>query len=231
MKHLKLSSQNPQFTLIRSLFSFTSVVPISVHHLLENPSNLIILTNDPYYWLKYNRSIFGSCNGLLCLLGDSSRKANNNQNYRIIWFRFWNASIRTISEKLGSFDDFSNLLPSSFHFAFGYDNSNDTYKVVALRDSDGEAKVKRITLTHSKFVVLNPKKACYHDWKHRDRTWYSFLEFWFANRSTAFFGSCTPPLPKLSLVLTAVVKLYYFLCRGSQEGSMCARVARYSEEC
>lgn len=146
MKHLKRSSQNPQFTLIRSLFSFTSVVPISVHHLLENPSNLIILTNDPYYWLKYNRSIFGSCNGLLCLLGDSSRKANNNQNYRIIWFRFWNASIRTISEKLGSFDDFSNLLPSSFHFAFGYDNSNDTYKVVALRDSDGEAKVKRITV-------------------------------------------------------------------------------------
>jgi len=141
-KHLKRSSQNPQFTLL----SFTSVVPISVHRLLENPSNLITLTNDRYYWLKYNRVIVGSCNGLLCLLGDSSRKASNNQNYRIIWFRFWNPSIRTISEKLGSFDDFSNLLPCSFHFAFGYDNSTDTYKVVALRDGDGEAKVKRITV-------------------------------------------------------------------------------------
>jgi F-box interacting protein len=140
-KHLKRSSQNPQFTLLRSVFSFTSVVPISVHHLLENPSNLITLTNDPYYWLKYNRSIVGSCNGLLCLLGYSSRKATNN-----IWLRFWNPSIRTISEKLGSFDNFSNLRPSSFQFAFGYDNSTDTYKVVALRDGDGEAKVKRTTV-------------------------------------------------------------------------------------
>ncbi|XP_003611199.2 F-box/kelch-repeat protein At3g23880 [Medicago truncatula] len=108
----------------------SSVVPISLSRLLESPSNSITLTEDPYYNLKDKDcpSVIGSCNGLICLFGYS-------YNYiRESWLRFWNPATRTISDKLGHCHN--PVLP--YRLTFGYDNSMDTYKVVAL---EPEARV------------------------------------------------------------------------------------------
>jgi F-box interacting protein len=61
-----------------------------------------------------------------------------------MWLRFWNPATRKISDKLGSDFNFGN---SRYHwkyggkFVFGYDNSTDTYKVVAVNFSGSNARV------------------------------------------------------------------------------------------
>jgi F-box interacting protein len=108
-----------------------SAVPISVSSLLELP-----LANryfEPYYGLRefdipknpyYVLSnmdcdhIIGSCNGLLCLRGDTWATEPANT-----WFRIWNPATNTLSDKLGYLTNYSRL-------TFGYDISNETYKVV-----------------------------------------------------------------------------------------------------
>jgi F-box interacting protein len=51
-----------------------------------------------------------------------------------VWFRLWNPATRTISNILGSslFCNKRFRLKNFFAFAFGYDNSTNIYKVVAL---------------------------------------------------------------------------------------------------
>ncbi|AES79305.2 putative F-box domain-containing protein [Medicago truncatula] len=125
--HLQRSIQNPRLAVTqesRECSMDVIVSPTSLSHLLENPSKPTTLTNDPYYSLndKDCRSVAGSCNGLLCLLGLSED--------REMWLRFWNPATRAISDKLGHYPaDFTG----GFEVAFGYDNSTDTYKVVYLQ--------------------------------------------------------------------------------------------------
>jgi hypothetical protein len=98
---------------------------------MENCS--INLPDDSYYSLidKECRKVVGSCNGLVCLLGYSLTRDDDGQQE--MWLRLWNPATRTISDKLGYIyfrDDMYQL--QFWKFAFGYDNSTDTYKVVAL---------------------------------------------------------------------------------------------------
>ncbi|XP_004492102.2 F-box/kelch-repeat protein At3g23880-like [Cicer arietinum] len=97
--------------------------------LLHNPS--FKLSVDSYYLSNENRNIAGSCNGLICLTGFSF-----TFTYREYWLRIWNPATRTLSPKIGYFRDSSNCPHEmysfpAFDFKFGYDNSTDTYKVVA----------------------------------------------------------------------------------------------------
>ncbi|AES78877.1 putative F-box domain-containing protein [Medicago truncatula] len=124
--HLQRSTQNPNFTLGRTLCRVdTSVLPISFDRFIESSCSTkpITLTNDPYYSLKDKdcSNVVGSYNGLICLLGYSFER-------RQMWFRFWNPATRTISDKLGHF----RSIPYSYDLTFGYDNEKDTYKVVNL---------------------------------------------------------------------------------------------------
>jgi len=132
--HLKRSVRNPHLTLYFNksiICQGFSVVPFPVSRLRENP--VISLPNDPYYGLMDNdcKHVIGSCNGLLCLLGYSSLHGK-------MWFRLWNPAIRKMSQKLGYFWDGVLGLYSGFKFAFGYDNSSQTYKVVMLLLDEAE---------------------------------------------------------------------------------------------
>jgi F-box interacting protein len=91
----------------------------------------INLPDDPYYSLidKDCCQVVGSCNGLVCLLGYSLTK--DDDGLHRLWLRLWNPATRKISNKLGYFRDEMYQL-KSWKFAFGYDNSTDTYKVLAL---------------------------------------------------------------------------------------------------
>jgi F-box interacting protein len=129
--HLNRSSRNSQYFLVskKDVITDYSFVPFSISHLLEN--RLIDLPNDPYYQLidKDCRKVVGSCNGLVCLLGYSLYKDDVHNNEA--WLRFWNPATRTISDKSGYFHyDMYKL--KCWKFTFGYDNSTETYKVVAL---------------------------------------------------------------------------------------------------
>jgi F-box interacting protein len=125
--HLQRSIRKPQLAIVyidKQYIEGRSVLPISLSCLLESSS--ITLTDDPYYQLKDKNchEVVGSCNGLLCLLGHS-------YTCKLMWLCFWNPATRTISNTLGyrstvSFDP--------FEFTFGYDDSTDTYKVVALQE-------------------------------------------------------------------------------------------------
>jgi hypothetical protein len=81
-------------------------------------------------------NIVGSCNGLICLAGNSG--GDFTSEYRAYWFCVWDPATRTTSEKFGYFCDFeiwppdeTLKYPPNYNFKFGCDNSTDTYKVVA----------------------------------------------------------------------------------------------------
>ncbi|XP_058736935.1 F-box/kelch-repeat protein At3g23880-like [Vicia villosa] len=144
--HFKRSAQNPHLALFLSkshLDGDNSVVPFSVSRLVENP--LITLPNNPCYGLrdKECRFVIGSCNGWLCLLGYSCLS-----EYRQIWFRFWNPATGKISQKLGYFWDHMLGLYTHFKFAFGYDNSSETYKIVLsiLDEAANRTNVRVLTV-------------------------------------------------------------------------------------
>ncbi|KEH23644.1 putative F-box domain-containing protein [Medicago truncatula] len=127
--HLKRSARNPHLTLYfeRSILSRDfGALPFPVSCLIiENPS--ISLPSDPRYSLKDNdyEYVVGSCNGLLCLLGYKSGGGK-------MWFRLLNPAMHKMSPKLGYFRGGLISLKYKFKFAFGYDNSSETYKVVML---------------------------------------------------------------------------------------------------
>jgi len=106
------------------------VVTFPMNHLLENPS--IKIANNPYYRYQLNGNdcfrVVGSCNGLLCLVSHSSLFRPRN-----IWFHILNPATRKMSKIIGSFHQpYEYRVPSKLKFAFGYDNSTKTYKVVVL---------------------------------------------------------------------------------------------------
>ncbi|XP_057427156.1 F-box/kelch-repeat protein At3g23880-like [Lotus japonicus] len=129
----RTAAQNPQLLLQRDRrnCNFTSL-PIS--RLVEN--SLTALPNDLrrhfgdhgciYKWL------IGSCNGLICIHFHSF-----SIWYRENWLCFWNPTTRSVSEKLGYFHTENRFSK----FAFGYDNTNNTYKVVFFDLGNGEIKI------------------------------------------------------------------------------------------
>ncbi|PNX86685.1 F-box protein [Trifolium pratense] len=102
----------------------SSLITLSIHDLLQNHKFTIFHHSDPYYLLTDRPWLVGSCNGLLCLFGMSSRYDQ--------WLYLWNPTIRKQSQKFTLFFDYYNNPNFNFNFSFGYDNSTQTYKVVAF---------------------------------------------------------------------------------------------------
>ncbi|RHN51287.1 hypothetical protein MtrunA17_Chr6g0466931 [Medicago truncatula] len=74
----------------------------------------------------------GSCNGLICF-----RSYSYTHGHEEFWFRFWNPTTNTLSQELGHLTTF-------FRLTFGYDISNDTYKVVAFSIDEGFVEVPSV---------------------------------------------------------------------------------------
>ncbi|AES63639.1 F-box protein interaction domain protein [Medicago truncatula] len=129
--HLKRSARNPYLTLSRRNMA-AEVVPFPVRCLIEkNP--LILLAEDLSYQFgdKDCRYAIGSCNGLFCLLGYTFNFYVSEPGE--FWFRFWNPIMGTMSQKLGHFFKIDTEIYKSCKFAFLYDDSSETYKVVLLK--------------------------------------------------------------------------------------------------
>lgn len=150
--HLKRSAlQNPLFLLITDHTTASqqskvsppdgsddeynkdfSVVPYSLHSLLQNPS--FTLSVQPYYLMKDKECscIIGSCNGLICLEGGSY----SFYDYQEYWLRLLNPATKEITPKFGYFqkDLFGcSRFHAYYQFNFGCDTSTGIYKVVASR--------------------------------------------------------------------------------------------------
>lgn len=132
-KHLNKSSQKQHFILTWGHVNAYTLIPFPLHGSLEIPS--ITIDGEDLHYLK-GCYIVGSYNGLICLYAKSFYMAHNvtYQDYSIY---FWNPSTRKVSKKLGSFIystpiDQSYVHLNSFRFAFGFDDSTKTYKVVAF---------------------------------------------------------------------------------------------------
>ncbi|GAU45632.1 hypothetical protein TSUD_175450 [Trifolium subterraneum] len=132
--HLQRSSLNTHLALIPDWSTMPdqdkdcSFVPVPTSRLIEDPN--ITIHYDPYYRLADMdcRSVVGSCNGLICLLDYSY-----TTDHRHTWIRFWNPATNKLSEKLGYLcHDRHNSVSDFFRFTFGYDITNDIYKVVAF---------------------------------------------------------------------------------------------------
>ncbi|MCH82417.1 F-box/kelch-repeat protein, partial [Trifolium medium] len=127
--HLKLSPPNTHFVLHSSCSA--NILPISTKE------KTVTLTDDPYgrFHSKDLSSIVGSCNRLICLLDSNSKTSDYHSDYMTLEHSlyFWNPATRTKSERLGSIR-YNRNRHTFVHvmFAFGYDNSTDTYKVVML---------------------------------------------------------------------------------------------------
>ncbi|GAU25971.1 hypothetical protein TSUD_166530 [Trifolium subterraneum] len=121
--HLNQSSQKTDIILGSFYIDRYAGVSFTVLRMLENPSNIIpnFLKVPCHQQNHRERYVVGSCNGLLCLFGYSFGKECK------AWFRIWNPATGTISEKLGYMEP---CLGSPFNFAFGYDDSKNTFKVV-----------------------------------------------------------------------------------------------------
>ncbi|KEH23071.1 F-box protein interaction domain protein [Medicago truncatula] len=105
-------------------------------------NSLIFGRNDNSYYLKYGSHIAGSCNGLMCLF---SKFLDKPHQYYSIYL--WNPSTRKISAELRSFhcripQEHNSSRLELFKFAFGYDDSTKTYKVVAYRVEENKDSVK-----------------------------------------------------------------------------------------
>ncbi|MCI21419.1 F-box protein, partial [Trifolium medium] len=105
-----------------------SIIPYSIHSFVNNPS--FTLFADHHYLLneKDCYGIAGSCNGLICLIGERLVTFTVEYQEHEYWFRLWNPATRAISEKIGCFIDYRG-----FGFNFGCDNSTGTFKAVASR--------------------------------------------------------------------------------------------------
>ncbi|AES87590.1 F-box protein interaction domain protein [Medicago truncatula] len=123
--HLKNSARNPNLMVIARQHNFNSfdenVLNLPISLLLEN--SLSTVPYDPYYRLKNENPhcpwlFAGSCNGLICLCLD----IDTSHGSRLC---LWNPATRTKSE-------FDLASQECFVFAFGYDNLNGNYKVIAF---------------------------------------------------------------------------------------------------
>ncbi|RHN82507.1 putative F-box associated interaction domain-containing protein [Medicago truncatula] len=115
--HLKKSKRNSHITAISQPYSNRVVTFTNISRLLEDNSSTTI-HYDPFCRLVENDGrwwVAGSCNGLLCLI-----------DWKASQLCLWNPATRTKSEFF--------YVPMSCHhlkqFSFGFDESNESYKVV-----------------------------------------------------------------------------------------------------
>ncbi|KAL5057278.1 hypothetical protein RYX36_028882 [Vicia faba] len=138
-KHLKKSSQKQHLIVVWRDTRDLIMVPFPLYDLHQNPSITRCL-NDDYYTV-------GTCNGLICLYTKSLYKVSRSVEYMEYSIHLWNPSTRKKSEKLVSFSYFSYNLKKFFKFAFCYDDSKKTYKVVAYHiQSCTKSEVKVFSL-------------------------------------------------------------------------------------
>lgn len=104
------------------------VAPCSIRRLVENPSFTI---DDCFTLFKHTNSIFGSCNGLVCM----TKCFDVRELEREFRYRLWNPATDIMSEYSPplciQFKDNNNTY-YPWKCGFGFDDSSDTYKVVAL---------------------------------------------------------------------------------------------------
>ncbi|XP_045819320.1 F-box/kelch-repeat protein At3g23880-like [Trifolium pratense] len=135
-KHLKASSRNPHLTLSwheNNAELTKNVVPVSVHRLLKKQSATV--SSDDFHRMENPSRFVGSCNGLFCFLSWIPLA----QPFKY-FFHITNPATRTRSEQI----EFT--FGEDFHFTFGYDASNTTYKVVAFRAKEISNEVKVFNL-------------------------------------------------------------------------------------
>ncbi|TKY53497.1 F-box/kelch-repeat protein [Spatholobus suberectus] len=122
--HLQRSTKNTRILLTFKDTSENNIclAPCSIRCLLESPSSTV----DDCCHRFTHKSIVGVCNGLVCL-----RDYCDGDEFKEYWVRFWNPATRFMSQ------DSPRLRVNQYShyyakFGFGYDDSSDTYKVVAL---------------------------------------------------------------------------------------------------
>ncbi|GAU42019.1 hypothetical protein TSUD_236860 [Trifolium subterraneum] len=135
--HLKRSARNKHLALFsriqQSSYNF-DVALFPVHRLLENMSGTITV---PYFPINDDRiclSVVGSYNGLFCLVGSY----HDALIYEKILFYLWNPATRTLSNKIKLKCDDHRY---NWSFAFGCDNSTETYKIVVFNQQSHEVRV------------------------------------------------------------------------------------------
>ncbi|XP_058741892.1 F-box/kelch-repeat protein At3g23880-like [Vicia villosa] len=150
--HLRRSqTRNQYLTLVTSEEFDRRIVPYPICRLLDNPS--FNLFDDSDHRLKYSRCerIVGSCNGLILFSDILSDYDFNIKSYRrSYWLYVWNPATRKTSERFES-----SGLSFNFNFAFGCDNSNDTYKIVAFSYLEDEFKTEVRVLSLGDYVWRN----------------------------------------------------------------------------
>lgn len=119
----------------------------------------------------------GSCNGLLCLFGSS-----NTTEYQNYWFHIWNPATRKISERLGSFHQPRKPVSARLRFTFGYDNSTDTYKVVAFSSKE----VKVCSLRDNVWRNISFHFVIYRGIIFNEGVYLNGTVYWFSNPNKSF---------------------------------------------
>ncbi|XP_020231922.1 F-box/kelch-repeat protein At3g23880 [Cajanus cajan] len=109
----------------------------SIKSLLTDPSSTLNDTNDSIPFQRKYGGIIGVCNGLVCI-------QCVNQACKKVWVQFWNPATRLRSRNSPSM----KVVVGDMKIGFGYDESNDTYKVVAVLwpPSNGDHKQQKIEL-------------------------------------------------------------------------------------
>ena len=138
--HLQRSPKYTNVLLKTEVNGLNCVVPCSTRSLMENPSSTV--TEDGCLQLKSNYQFCGSVNGLVCLFGNFNGDRFIRDEYKgdecHYWVRFWNPTTRSRSGKSPCLhvnirrQGYAFGIRRRIKFGFGYDDSTDTYKVVAI---------------------------------------------------------------------------------------------------
>ncbi|XP_058739790.1 F-box/kelch-repeat protein At3g23880-like [Vicia villosa] len=139
--HLHQSAKTPQIALISFSFNGFKILPYPIHRLVDNTSSITLPHKIPFL-LGYigNYRLVGSSNGLLCILVKFSC-----DSFDEIVLYLLNPATRKLSNKIVFLHESHPKLYKdpfrSWKFSFGYDNSTDTYKIVASSEMGREVKV------------------------------------------------------------------------------------------
>lgn len=116
------------------------------------------------YPKRYNRirsfKIVGSCNGLVCVTFPDKRSKNGDSG-----FLLWNPSMKKY-RKLPKFDTelHSKIWVNCFMaYGYGYDESNDDYKVVAMLSVCYWQQLQQVTTKEETVTKMYSRKT--HTWK------------------------------------------------------------------
>ncbi|CAJ1931300.1 unnamed protein product [Sphenostylis stenocarpa] len=110
---------------IRSLISNPLSALNNIRRLLWNPPPTIY---DGLFLFNSGFFVLGVCNGLICL-----RFSSGEGECQEFWVRFWNPAtrIKSVQSPRLRVNSFKGLIGYTMKFGFGYDDSSETYKVVA----------------------------------------------------------------------------------------------------